>query len=99
MSYSASMTSTSFSKSFGSVVGAKRFTVWPSFEMRNLVKFHLMSLSFSTLLLMVLKRALAALAFSPLYYSVGACAFRYSKMGSAAAPFTSVFFMIWNVTP
>ena len=47
------------------------------------VKFHLMSLSFSTLLLMALKSVLAALAFRPLYSSVGACVFRYSKMGWA----------------
>ena len=51
------MASTSFSKSLGSVVGAKRLMVSPSFEIRNLVKFHLMSLSFSTLLLMALKLA------------------------------------------
>ena len=71
----------SFSKSLGSVVGAKRLMVSPSFEIRNLVKFHLMSLSFSTLLLIALKSVLAAFAFRPLYSSVGACAFRYSKMG------------------
>ena len=41
----------SFSKSLGSAVGAKRLMVSPSFEIRNLVKFHRMSLSFSTLLL------------------------------------------------
>ncbi len=45
------MASMSFSKSLGSVVGAYRLMVSPSFEIRNLVKFHLMSLSFSTLLL------------------------------------------------
>ena len=35
------MASTSFSKSFGSVVGAYRLMVSPSFEIKNLVKFHL----------------------------------------------------------
>ena len=89
----------SFSKSLGSAVGAKRLMVSPSFEIRNLVKFHKMSLSFSTLLLRVFNRVRVAFAFSPLYSSVGAWAYRYSKMGSAAAPFTSVFFIIWNVTP
>ncbi len=59
----------SFSKSLGSVVGAKRLMVSPSFEIRNLVKFHLMSLSFSTLLLIALKSVLAAFAFRPLYSS------------------------------
>ena len=58
--------------SSGVVVGGKRLTTVPSFDTRNLVKFHLMSLSFSTLLLMVLNRAAEALAFKPLYSSAGA---------------------------
>ena len=67
----------SVSISLGVVVGGKRFTVAPSREIRNLVKFHLMSLSFSTLLLMLLNSVAEALAFSPLYSSVGAWAFKY----------------------
>ena len=68
----------SFSKSAGSVVGGKRFTVAPSREMRNLVKFHMMSPSFSTLLLMLLNSVCYALALMPLYSSVWAWAFKYS---------------------
>lgn len=58
-------------------------TTVPSREMRNLVKFHLMSLGFSTEVLMVLKRVAAALALMPWYSSEGACCLRYSKMGCA----------------
>ena len=47
----------SFSKSLGSVVGAYRLMVSPSLEMRNLVKFYMMSLSFSTLVLIFFSRA------------------------------------------
>ena len=65
----------SASISSGVVVGGKRFTVAPSREMRNLVKFHMMSPSFSTLLLMDLNSVCEALAFKPLYSSVGACDF------------------------
>jgi len=43
--YWARKASTSFSNSLGSDVGAKRLMVLPSFEIRNLVKFHWMSLS------------------------------------------------------
>ena len=41
-----------------------------------------------------LKSVLAALAFRPLYSSVGACVFRYSKMGWASGPLTSPFLII-----
>ena len=86
-----SIASISCSKSFGSVVGAKRFTVVPSLAMRNLVKFQRMSLSFLAVVLMPLRSVWVALAFSPLYSSVGACSLSQLKMGCSSVPLTSIF--------
>ena len=48
----------------------------PSFDIRNLVKFHLMSLCFFILLLMSLNTIAANFPTMPLLSSTGACAFR-----------------------
>ena len=98
-SYFANSATLFCSKSLGSATGAKRWMVLPSLETRNLVKFQRISLSFSTLLLIRLSIACAALALSPLYSSVGACDLRYSKTGLALAPFTSLFAISGKVTP
>ena len=87
------------SKSFGSATGAKRWIVLPSRETRNFVKFQSISLSFLYVLLIPLSMRCVALALTPLYSSVGACALRYSNTGLAFAPLTSLFAMSGKVTP